>query len=335
MTADTLRVAVIGPGWSGRRLLRVLRRLPAVEVSCVVGLRSGSIRFDGEEAQHVAGYDAWGAVLADPDVRAVLVCVPPSAQVDLAAAAVRAGKHVLVEKPVGLDPDSIATLCALAQQHGRQVAVAFHLACHPLLSQAAQMIGRGDIGSPVHAAFRMFVPRSRPQSAWLADPCTSGGPFVETLVHGFHLANHLLGDGRIVAAETYRHGDASVGGIAVMSHSSGCMSTLETSWLGTDGVRSGFFEIVGTAGSVAWDRGFDDRRKHVLRVAGEHAGTVESDGDDEGFVALLQRFQQACAGRTSAIDTVHLGRAQAALRLAIGARDRSIHESATHAEVGS
>jgi predicted dehydrogenase len=319
--AGQFAVAIAGPGWSGRRFLRTLARARQYQVAAVVGRRPGSVR-SGDAVLPVLGAERLPALLSDPALQAVIVCTPPGVQVELAAAALAAGKHVLAEKPVGLRPAGIAMLRETAERGGLSLLAAYQLACNPLLMRARGIVAAGQIGHPVHAAFRMFVPRSRPQASWLADAEASGGPFVETLVHGFHLADWMLGPiAQILNAAPYRHDGAEAGGTVTALHHSGCVTTLETSWLGTDGVRSGFFEVVGTAGAVGWDRGFDRRRRHRLRVTGPPGLSARLDDDDAGFAGLLGQFLLACRSGMSADHIADLHRAERSLRLAIGARE--------------
>ncbi|MQY05030.1 Gfo/Idh/MocA family protein [Actinomadura macrotermitis] len=321
MSAPVLPVALVGPGWSGRRLLRALTRLPGYRVEAVVGRGPGELSLSGCTYE-VLARDAYPEVLARPGLSAVLICTPPAAQVALAEAALLAGHHVLVEKPVGLDPAGAAALVKAARDRGLVLAVPYHWLYNPLIERAAEAIAGGAIGRPVHATFRMFVPRTRPAPAWLRSPETSGGPFVETLVHGFHLMETLLGPAEtVLSAAEYRDGEAVVGGTATLRHTGGCVTVLETTWLGTNAMRSGFFDVAGTEGSVSFDRGLDDRRRHTLRVQSSAGNTVHrGDDDDAGFAGLLTRFRDAClAGEAATLPGDH-GSVVRALTFALAAR---------------
>ena len=73
------------------------------------------------------------ALLADPDVALVVICTPPSAHPDLALAAIAAGKHVLVEKPLALDVEAAERMAEAERATSVVTAVGLNLRCHRLV----------------------------------------------------------------------------------------------------------------------------------------------------------------------------------------------------------
>ena len=89
------------------------------------------------------GYDA---LLADPDVDAVYISLPNALHLPWTQAALRAGKHVLCEKPIGRDPDAVARAFDLAAEQGLVLAEAFMYRHHPQTHRLVELVGEGAIG---------------------------------------------------------------------------------------------------------------------------------------------------------------------------------------------
>ncbi|MFF4806026.1 Gfo/Idh/MocA family protein [Streptomyces sp. NPDC001351] len=321
--APPLRVAVAGMGWSGRRWIKVVDRTPGVRLAAVV---SRSANWPSPASPEMAGVRTSMVLkeaLSWDDVDCVVVCSPPERQVVEALAVVRAAKAVIVEKPCGLDTAALATLIRETERRGTPAMAGYHLAVNPLLLDLASRTAAGDFGRPEHASFRMYVDRARPHQDWLVDPDRSGGPIVETLVHGFHLSQQVIGtvasvETAVTSGPTARGG---FGALVVLRHENGCVTTLETSWQGSAAVRSGFFEMLGSDGGFGLDRGFSDRRQYATRAESRGELTTQSLADDDvGFSSLLIRLRRALHGEPEAIGPVSLPSAMAALELALTAR---------------
>lgn len=146
--------AVIGAGFVGKAHIEALRRIP-------VPVR-GTLVSSGERSDAAAralglerAYQSVEEIAADPQVTAVHICTPNYLHFEQAAALLRAGKHVLCEKPLAMDSRESATLVALAQETNRVGAVAHNLRYYPLCVQAKALIESGAIGQVklVHGGF--------------------------------------------------------------------------------------------------------------------------------------------------------------------------------------
>lgn len=95
-------------------------------------------------------HDSYDAVLADNDVDAVYVPLPNHLHIEWAQKALRAGKHVLVEKPVGLNAAQIDPLIALRDETGLQAAEAYMIVHHPQWHRVRHLLADGAIGTLAH-----------------------------------------------------------------------------------------------------------------------------------------------------------------------------------------
>ena len=150
-------LGVVGFGWMGRVHATSYRRL--AEHFPELGVRPRLIiAADGNpERRHQAarlGFDAttddWRAVVAHPDVEAISVTVPNHMHRDVAVAAIEAGKHVRVEKPVGRGVDDTEAVASAARRHGVMTTVGFCYRLAPAIQHARALIRSGTIGEVTH-----------------------------------------------------------------------------------------------------------------------------------------------------------------------------------------
>ena len=146
--------AVIGAGFVGKAHIEALRRIPVAVRGTLVSSNERS-----SAAARALGLErAYGSVeeiAADPAVTAVHICTPNYVHFEQAATLLRAGKHVLCEKPLAMDSRESLALVALAKETGRVGGVAHNLRYYPLCVQARALIASGAIGQVrlVHGGF--------------------------------------------------------------------------------------------------------------------------------------------------------------------------------------
>ena len=144
------------------------------------------------DVSEFTAYSSYEALLNDPDIDLVDLCLPPDQHADATIAALQAGKHVLVEKPMALTTDQCEQMVAVAQDVGKQVFVAHVLPFFPEYAHARAVIAGGEYGQLIGGNFKRVI--SDP--LWLEDfydPQRVGGPLVDLHVHDAHLIRMLFG----------------------------------------------------------------------------------------------------------------------------------------------
>ncbi len=158
----SVSVLIVGCGSIGRRHGRVLAGLGVRDLRACDPLPGQQAVFQGE----VPGarlYDSYEAGLAGhPD--AVLICTPTWLHVPMAAQALRAGCHVLIEKPLAPSSDGVHALAALAAERQKKVMVALCFRYHAGLLKARELLRSGRVGRPVsiRALVGEYLPYARP-----------------------------------------------------------------------------------------------------------------------------------------------------------------------------
>ncbi|MFI2735395.1 Gfo/Idh/MocA family protein [Streptomyces sp. NPDC018711] len=315
-----IHCAIVGSGWSAGRHARVLRRVERSELVRVVVEPGQPTRLPAVFGSPRVT-DRLDDALTDPDVDAVIVCTPPDTHLDIAEAVLRAGKHLVIEKPVGLRPERIPALERLAAERGLTVMVPYHFRFVPQLRTLHERVRTGEFGAVAHAYHRMYSLRDR-EGAWLWDDSRSGGIIMESLVHGIDQIMWML-DERPSAVTAMTHpGRNQVADAAtvLLRFPSGAVGTVEGSWISDAHIPFGSLDIVGTAGSAAFDRGRFDKRYFRTESAAADAPETRVevlDDDDAGFVGLHEHFAECCASgkppRAAGLGEAHAAALVAAL----------------------
>ena len=171
-----LQAAVVGTGFVGPFHVDAIRRGGFAEAAVIVGSDPDRTATSAD----LLGVDRWStdlvSVLADPGIDVVHVCTPNRTHVEIATAAVMAGKHVVVEKPAGLDAESAASVAALARRHGRHGAVAYTYRGYPMVRRARALVAGGELGDIrlVRGAYIQDWLSEPADYNWRVDPVVSG-----------------------------------------------------------------------------------------------------------------------------------------------------------------
>ena len=181
---NQLRVAVAGCGGLARRYhLRALSRMPGVRVVAVAD-PDPSARGHAARTTGAAAYaDPYQAILR-PDVDAVVVCAPPAAHADLAIAALEAGRHLYLEKPIATSSADGRRVAAAAASSGTVTAIGLAYRFDPLYDRARALLGEGVIGTLREVSTAYHEP-GRPGR---------GGALVDLGVHHLDLLTWLTGE---------------------------------------------------------------------------------------------------------------------------------------------
>lgn len=140
----------------------------------------------------VATYPDWQAMLADPKIDLIDICLPPALHSELALAALKAKKHVLVEKPIAVALGEARKMVQAADRSGKLLLVAHVLPFIPEYAYARKLIETGKYGKLLGGQFKRVI--SEP--SWLKDffdPRQVGGPLVDLHIHDAHFIRLACG----------------------------------------------------------------------------------------------------------------------------------------------
>ena len=243
---------IAGSGSIGRRHLENLRRLGQDAVL----YRSGRRDPRAPAPQAREEYELARALEAGP--RAVLVCNPSALHLEVATAAARAGRHLLVEKPLAHSLGGVAELQSEVERRGLVALVGFQYRFHPGLRRVKAWLDDGALGELVSAEVRWGEDLAgwHPGQDWrlsYAARADLGGGALRTLCHPFDYLAWLLGDIELVSAlVSHRALGLDVEDLAHVSlrFRSGVLATVVLDYLQRP--RAHELELVGTRGRIRW-----------------------------------------------------------------------------------
>jgi predicted dehydrogenase len=190
------QAAVIGLGFMGRTHIQALRRL-GVTVRGVTGVDEAEAVRGASDLNVPRAYRDYAEVLDDPEVGVVHLCTPNHLHYGQVKRAMLAGKHVVCEKPLAMNPAESQELVALARQSGLVGAVNYNLRFYPLNQEAKARIQAGDLGVPymIHGAYLQDWLYYQTDWNWRLEPELGGDLRVVADIgtHWMDLITHLTG----------------------------------------------------------------------------------------------------------------------------------------------
>jgi predicted dehydrogenase len=146
----------------------------------------------------VPAWTSLEAALAEQECDAVYVASPVVLHAPQAIASLRAGRHVLCEKPMAMNYEEALSMQRAAGETGRILGIAYYRRMYPKATRALELIRQKAIGEPVFAeatSHDWFCPGSEDERSWLIDPAMAGGgPLYDTASHRIDLMNYLFGN---------------------------------------------------------------------------------------------------------------------------------------------
>ncbi len=173
--ARKVRYGIVGAGNRGRNVhMPILRRqVPEVEIAAICDITPATLQTALDANPGAKGYSDYRKMLAEePNLDAVLVVVPNFLHAEVALAALEAGKHVLVEKPMALRLTDADRMIAAARQRNRVLQVGLQSRYSEVYAKMAQMIRDGAIGDVSYMFASLFRGDWNPKSWQYTDPAT-------------------------------------------------------------------------------------------------------------------------------------------------------------------
>ena len=189
---QSLRIAFLGCGFITNVHSRNLKALGSTVVTSYASRDAAKAAEYCRTHKGAASFGDYQAAIADSNVDAVVVAVPPKFHLDLTLKALAAGKHVLVEKPAFPTLADFETVRAARDRANRVVLIGENDHYKPLAVTLRKLVADGVIGEMVFAHFTTLAHRLKEADDWRNDESMAGGDaFFEEGIHWLHIANSL------------------------------------------------------------------------------------------------------------------------------------------------
>lgn len=321
--SNSTRVGIIGGGWPGVAHARGYRAAGGFQVVAVADLIPERRQSLATEMGKARQYSDAKELIGDKEIDAVSICLPTHLHVATAQAALKSGKHVVVETPPALSATQARRSAVSAAKAGKILTYAFQRRFGGAELAAKQAIEKGYAGEPYHARATWMRTRGIPiGTGWYTDVEKSGGGALLDLgSHMLDIAWHLLGQPRPVAvfAVTHRRFRALVphdlpyetddAAFAIVRFEGGKTLELATTWAinqapSQNGTTcrvhgsEGAVEVYTSHGPVLY-RQFD-AKGHAKETPLKQPKVV-------GHAAMLRQFRECILGKSQPIVTADHG----------------------------
>ena len=276
MTADKVRVGVVGLGYWGPNLARNFDRLPSAELAYCCDLDEANLAKARELYPSTIVTDRYEDLLADDDLDAIVVATSVPTHYPLGKKALEAGKHTFIEKPIALKAADAQDLLTTADDYGVKLMVGHLLEYHPAVRKLKELVDDGSLGKVFYVyANRLNLGKVRTDenALWSFAP------------HDISVLNFLIGEEpEEVSArgECYLQDGVEDVVFGYIKYPSGVVGHLHVSWL--DPHKSRKITVVGSEKMVVFDDMEADRK---VTIYDKGATTTRTKFDTYGeFVTL-------------------------------------------------
>lgn len=262
-TLQQVNVGVIGVGWFGHFHAQIYDYLAAANLLGVYDIDQERTRTVAAEFG-VKPFASLETLLADEAIDAVSICVKDQHHLEPTLAAARAGKHIMLEKPMALTLEECDQMIDAAEEAEVKLMVGHLLRFNQRNATAHHKIASGEIGSVSHFYTRRNMPRSAPRH--VGDCCGYHTMIFHGAVHEYDLMQWMADDEIVEAYAVYKGGEMEAEGcpvsdtiLSLLTFRKGAAAITEHSWIYPDNFPAmvdGRAEITGTHGRIELDMGF-------------------------------------------------------------------------------
>ena len=264
-----IRVGLIGIGGMGRMHFGCYQnnsgaRLHAICDGDAAKLRGewGQIQLNLDQSAQservdlagIATYASVDEILAAAEIDLIDICLPTPLHAPVAIAAMRAGKHVLCEKPMAMDEEECAQMESVARETGRQLLIGHCLRFWPEYVTTEQLIRGGEYGRVLGASFHRSSGLPFGSSGnWMAQGAQSGGAVLDMHIHDVDAALWWFGEPDSLETDGTMSGDLPLSADSIWRYNDGKVVTLHGSWDPNGGPFRMAFRVVMERASVLYD----------------------------------------------------------------------------------
>ena len=301
---DSLRIGLLGLGFMGSTHLKAMRKVAGVELAAVMSNDERQLSGDltgtqgnfggpGEmlDFSGIGKYRDIDSLLADKSIDAVDICLPTNMHETAAITALRAGKHVLVEKPMALDGAAADRMAAEGERQERVLMSAQVLRFLPQYEALRDAVASRRYGAPRVAMFRRRC-AAPAWGGWLNNPAISGGGAFDLLIHDIDMCVHLFGVPDAVSATGYQDAAAGIDTVdATLYYADGLTAVVTGGWF-LAGKFPFSMEFAVTLDGATIDFSSAGRPYTVYPLKEEAQVVDASEGD--GYAGEIGYFAQCC-----------------------------------------
>jgi predicted dehydrogenase len=193
-----MRIGILGSGFMGTTHARAYAKIPGVSIAAVSSRNLDRAEKLAKEVSARATIDD-RSIIDDPSIEAISNTLPTHLHAETTITALKAGKHVLLEKPFALTAADCDNMIATAKETDRTLMVAHVLRFWGEYVSLVELVHSGKLGKPI-SAVAARLSQLPAWADWFLNPVWSGGAVLDLCVHDFDALNWLFGTPKSVYA---------------------------------------------------------------------------------------------------------------------------------------
>ncbi|MCD8141207.1 MAG: Gfo/Idh/MocA family oxidoreductase [Planctomycetaceae bacterium] len=299
--SDKLKIGVVGTGAIAETQVDALlaENFPGVAVVAASDVNTDRLQQFGAKYGITGLYPDWQAMLAEADIDAVTVCTPNSLHFGPTMDALRAGKHVLVEKPMSVTAAEAAAMTAEAKKANRLLMIAFQWRFSPEAQMLRKYVKDGTFGDIIYVRAQALRRRGIPSwGVFGRKDIQGGGSLIDIGVHVMEMSHYIMGSPKPKTARGSIHtyiGNQPCGtycdwgkwdhttytvedlGVGFLTFENGAAMTVETSFAAHIEEDVWTVQVMGTkgGGTTSPAKVFFDKGEYMLTATPAYLETVE------------------------------------------------------------
>ena len=193
--SEPYQVGFIGAGGIAHNHMKLLEKVGGVEIAAASDVSQQTLDRRKEEFGIPHVYTDYRQMLRErPEVQAVSVCTPNGLHAENAIAALEAGKHVMVEKPMAMNATQGRAMIDAAKAAGKQLVVGFQWRFHPTTHMIRDYVKSGELGEILYVRVQALRRRGIPNwGVFGRKDLQGGGPMIDIGVHALEMAHFMMG----------------------------------------------------------------------------------------------------------------------------------------------
>jgi predicted dehydrogenase len=320
--SNTFKVGIIGTGGISGAHASGFRKIPGVEIVATCDIKQAALDGFAKNFGPTRQYRDYRAMLQqETELDAVSVCTPNGVHCAPTVAALNAGKHVIVEKPMAMNAKEAKAMCDAARQAKRHLTIGFQWRFDTRSQMIRKQIDAGEFGKILYVRVQALRRRGIPNwGVFGQKKHQGGGPMIDIGVHCTEMAHFMMGSPRPVTAtgncwtylgnkpmkavcmwpnwdwKTYTVEDLAVG---MVRFANGAMMSIEASFCAHIEKDVWSVQLMGEKGGAVWETGtvFKDQGGFMWNMQSAHlGGGGGADGLDwrDIFVVKMRNFVDVC-----------------------------------------
>ena len=311
-----LRIAIIGCGGIAQTHIGALKDIPEAEIVAGVDIKPDRLEVMADKHGVKACYSDWKKMLKEVKPDAVSICTPNGVHAQPAIDAAKAGCHVMVEKPMAMNPDECKRMIDASKKAGKKLSVGFQYRYHPNSQFLTRARDENTFGKVMFVKCQALRRRGIPNwGVFGQKQLQGGGPMIDIGVHVIEMAHYVMGSPKPISAsgntwtylgdkasnvasmwpnwdyKTYTVEDLAIGQIRFEN---GSILQIEASFAAHIEKDVWNFTLMGDKGGCTWDPPmiFTDRAGTMMN---EKPGWISDKGDFPTLFKLkLQNWIDGC-----------------------------------------